>query len=77
MLWFEAACSISKNGYFQVAMSLLYAHYHIFIIIFISNSLVKFYIMRKYVKKFEYTDIIFAQFKTLILPTFQVIGWGC
>ena len=64
-----------KNVYFQVAMSLLYAHSYIFIVF--SNNLVKYFIMRKYEKKFEFTNIVFAQnsVKILIfLLTFQVRG---
>ena len=43
---------------------------------FNSKNQVKFYIMRKYEKKFESTIIVFAQFKILFFADFFKLGGG-
>ena len=57
---------------FQVAMSLLNAHYPIFFIVLFQHSC-QVLIMRKYEKTFEHTNtcIIFTQFKILIFADFS------
>ena len=51
---------------------LSYMHTTIYISFFYSNNITKFYVVRKYKKKFESTNIGLTHFKILILPTFQV-----
>ena len=53
---------------------LSYMHTTLYISFFYSNNITKFYLVRKYKKKFESTNMGLADFKILIFPTFQV--WG-
>ena len=53
---------------------LSYMHTILYISLFYSNDIIKFYVVCKYKKKFESRNMGSAHFKILIFSTFQV--WG-
>ena len=55
---------------------LSYMHTTIYISFFYSNNITKFYVVRKYKKKFESTNMGFAHFKILIFFDFSNMGVG-
>ena len=55
---------------------LSYMHTTIYISFFYSNNIIKFYVVRKYKKKFESTNMGLAHFKILIFSDFSSMGVG-
>ena len=55
---------------------LSYMHTTIYISFFYSNNITKFYVVRKYKKKFESTNMGLAHFKILIFFDFSSMGVG-
>ena len=55
---------------------LSYMHTTIYISFFYSNNIIKFYVVRKYKKKFESTNMGLAHFKKLIFSDFSSMGVG-
>ena len=57
-------------------MVLSYMHTTLYISLFYSNNITKFYGVSKYKKKFESTNMGLAHFKTLIFSDFSSMGVG-
>ena len=55
---------------------LSYMHTTIYISFLYSNNITKFYVVRKYKKKFESTNMVLAHFKILIFSDFSSMGVG-
>ena len=55
---------------------LSYMHTTIYISFFYSNNITKFYVVWKYKKKFESTNMGLAHFKILIFSDFSSMGVG-
>ena len=55
---------------------LSYMHTTLYISFFYSNNITKFYVVWKYKKKFESTNIGWAHLKILLFPDFSSMGVG-
>ena len=74
-LWNKTAEKRLKMVIFKLLV-LSYMHTTLYISFFYSNNITKFYVLWKYKKKFESTNMDFAHFKILSFSDFSSMGVG-
>ena len=64
----KTALKMLRNGHFQIVVSLLYAHYPI-VFLFYTNSTAMLYLVHKYKKKVESTNMDLTHSKIMIFSS--------